>query len=166
MDTSPVRPSLHRGHRGQDGQAASGIPVYPNEAEGDQGEVVECDGEDQETEEVQESKIAPSPSLPSAAEVEDHRISHLPFRSWCRECILGKALGEQRCSKGHSPSKIAVIGVDYFYMTEKGLLSRSELSEKFPMTAEGDVALRDARRLDAARRLAAFLLPRLRPMRV
>ena len=124
---------------------ASGIPVYPSEAEGDQGEVVECDDEDPQSEEVQASKIAPSPSFPSAAELEDHRISHLPFRSWCRECILGKALGEQRASKGHSPSKIAVIGVDYFYMTEKSLLSRDELAEKFPMTPDGDIALRDAR---------------------
>ena len=106
---------------------------------------MECDNEDPESEEVQASKIAPSPSLPSAAEVEDHRISHLPFRSWCKECILGKALGEQRSSKGHSPSKIAVIGVDYFYMTEKSLLSRSELAEKFPMTPDGDVALHAAR---------------------
>ena len=119
--------------------------MYPNEAEEDQGEVVECDGEDPESEEVQASKIAPSPSLPSAAEVEDHRISHLPFRSWCKECILGKALGEQRCSRGHSPSKIAVIGIDYFYMTEKGLLTRSELAEKFPMTSDGDAALCEAR---------------------
>ena len=51
-------------------------------AEEEQGEMVECDeDENDESQEVQETKIAPSPSLPSAAEVEEHRVTHLPFRS-------------------------------------------------------------------------------------
>jgi len=74
-----------------------GVPLAPAEGGEEQGETVECDDEQEDSEEVQASKIAPNPSLPSAAEVEEHRISHLPFRSWCKECIIGRALGEKRC---------------------------------------------------------------------
>jgi len=123
-----------------------GVTLAP--AEGEQGETVECGNEAEgESDETQDSKVAPNPSLPSAAEVEEHRITHLPFRSWCRECIIGKALGEQRSSSSrHAPSKIAVIGVDYFLMTEHGLLNRKELMNKYPMSPEGEEDLATARR--------------------
>ena len=44
--------------------------------------------------EVEPLRIAPSPQKPSASEVEEHRITHIPCRSWCRECVEGRALGE------------------------------------------------------------------------
>ena len=31
-----------------------------------------------------------SPFLPSGAEVVEHEKTHLPFRSWCRQCVRGK----------------------------------------------------------------------------
>ena len=30
------------------------------------------------------------PKLPSKTEVEEHNITHLPFRSWCRHCVRGR----------------------------------------------------------------------------
>ena len=100
-------------------------------------------GQDQE-EEVEPMKIAPSPEMPSAAEVEEHRVSHIPFRSWCRECIEGKALGERR---GARPSKgqrrIPVVGVDYFYMTVSGMYDREELEH--PKDDEGEQRLESDR---------------------
>ncbi len=44
-------------------------------------EAVEID-EDQHETEIEPVKIAPSPVLPSASEVEDHRITHAQYRSW------------------------------------------------------------------------------------
>ncbi len=32
-------------------------------------------------EDVEQLKVAPSPLLPSPSEVEDHRITHYPYRS-------------------------------------------------------------------------------------
>ena len=29
------------------------------------------------------------PKLPSQAEVEEHCLTHLPFRNWCKHCIRG-----------------------------------------------------------------------------
>ena len=145
---SPGKPTSRHGLTAR--QVAIGdIPVYPGEEEATEG-VIECpefpdDGDD---EEIQKNRVAPNPILPNAAEVEDHRISHLPFRSWCKECVLGKALGEQRGTSSASksgPSRIAVVGVDYFYMTHDNLFRRDEMLRDYPRNEEGERAIERAR---------------------
>ena len=107
------------------------------------GEEIVIEGDDLE-EEVQPTKTAPSPQLPSAEEVEEHRISHLPFRNWCRECIEGKALGEHRGANAGIESTVPVVGVDFFYLTADGMFHRSELID-YPRSEEGEAALKSAR---------------------
>ena len=125
------------------GQRLFATPVAPVEDEEDQSEkVVIADDEPQA--EVQDNKIAADPFLPSAAEVEEHRITHMPYRSWCRECVEGKAIGEHRRPRSQHKSLIPVIGMDYFFMTADGLLARDELPD-FPRTPEGDAAVLAAR---------------------
>ena len=68
------------------------MPCAPTEPLED---TVDIDEDQQETE-IEPLKVAPSPVLPSASEVEEHRVTHAQYRSWCRECVEGKALGEQR----------------------------------------------------------------------
>ena len=38
------------------------------------------------------------PLLPSKAEISEHQLSHLPYRSWCPHCVKGRAreMGHQR----------------------------------------------------------------------
>ena len=95
---------------------------------------------------VEPLRIAPSPILPSAAEVEEHRITHIPYRSWCRECVEGKALGEHRGhGRPHHHTKvIPVVGMDYFYATSKGVLFREEL--EFTLDSDGEKKLLQARK--------------------
>ncbi len=93
-------------------------------------------------EEVEPLKIAKNPLQPTQQQVEDHRISHNPYRTWCKWCIMGRALGEQH-GAGH-PSGIPRIGVDYFFITAGGVKKRDEL--EFPLTPEGDELCRVARR--------------------
>ena len=38
-------------------------------------------------EEAKKVKPARGPKEPTAAEREAHAATHLPFRSWCRECV-------------------------------------------------------------------------------
>ncbi len=66
---------------------------------------------------VEKIRIAHDPQKPSAREVEDHRVSHYPFARWCRECIEGKALGEQHRSRPDRTRDIPIIGMDYCFMT-------------------------------------------------
>ena len=62
--------------------------------------------------EIEPLKIAPPPQKPSATDVEEHRVAHIPYRSWCRGCVGGRAFGEQRGHAAYACDKtIAVVGV-------------------------------------------------------
>ena len=71
--------------------------------------------------------VAPPPSKPSPAESEQHRITHLPFRGWCRECLMGRGLGEARGRRAGRHHEVPLAGVDYFYVAVGGLLTRRGL---------------------------------------
>ena len=73
-----------------DGAAASG-DGRPQERDAEpEGE---ANHEDEIGEDVEPMRKAPSPYLPSAAEIEEHRKTHIPYRSWCKHCIDGRARG-------------------------------------------------------------------------
>ena len=50
--------------------------------------------EDEDGEENEEEAVLPKraldPCAPTAAEVEAHQATHLPFRSWCTHCVRGR----------------------------------------------------------------------------
>ena len=50
--------------------------------------------------------------------VGDHRIDHLPFRSWCEECVQGQATGEQHRASEEERGK-PTIASDYLLVTRK-----------------------------------------------
>ena len=57
-----------------------------SEKEGDE------EGGEQEGEEEGRKPIGfRDPGQPTKEEKEQHSISHIPFRSWCRHCVRGKA---------------------------------------------------------------------------
>ena len=58
------------------------------------------------------------PVLPSEAEVEQHEVTHLPFRSWCRHSVRA----EDKESPHHesSPGGVSKFATDYMFMGEDG----------------------------------------------
>ena len=56
--------------------------------------------------------------LPSEAEVEQHELTHLPFRSWCRHCVRAK--GKESPHHEASPGGVSKFAVDYMFMGEDG----------------------------------------------
>ena len=67
----------------------AGSAVDPNGVE-----VTLSEGE--ELEETAVQQILPDPGEPTASQREDHRASgHISFRSWCEDCVAGRATGEQ-----------------------------------------------------------------------
>ena len=64
---------------------------YEARAEGSKDET-----EIQPEEEVADLEVGTGPVQPSAADVAEHRVTHMPYRSWCRQCVAGRGLGEQR----------------------------------------------------------------------
>ena len=75
---------------------------------------VEFDAED-----IQPVKSLNTPEMPSRAVVEEHRIDHWPYRSWCDECNEGA--GRERSHGPVEPEqRVSMIGMDYGFMTPKG----------------------------------------------
>ncbi len=64
--------------------------------------------EDDEEEDIQPIRKPIIPVKPNALEVEDHRKLHLPYRSWCEECVMGRGLGEQRDSHTEGEHRVPV----------------------------------------------------------
>ena len=53
--------------------------------------------------ETQPARPGHVPVLPSEAEVEQHELTHLPFRNWCRQCVTCP-----RVKKVHTMSGVLV----------------------------------------------------------
>ncbi len=115
-----------------------------NDAAEEENKWIEAQSEEEfAQEEVEPLQSAPSPKLPSAAEVEDHRLTHAQYRSWCKFCVMGRGLGERRGRHVGRPHAIPRVGIDYWYITSDGLKSRKELD--FTETPEGDAKLVEER---------------------
>ena len=112
-------------------------PATEEEAEG-----AEVNIEDDIDEEVEPVKMAPDPGQPSEKQVEDHRRAHIPYRLWCKWCVFGRGRGFPHRRRGGST--IAIIGLDYFFITHGEVKVRNEL-EEFSHDEAGEKALSEAR---------------------
>ena len=64
----------------------------PGAAENEEGGTMELEDEEEDCAPV---RIAPEPGDPTVEEVEEHRTTHLPYRNWCADCVMGRGSGEQ-----------------------------------------------------------------------
>ena len=49
------------------------------------------DKEAEDEAENKERKRPPCGVTPSQKEIDDHELTHIPFRSWCKHCVFGRA---------------------------------------------------------------------------
>ena len=106
------------------------------EDEADQGEITINDAD-----EVDDVKMAVDPGQPTPKQLEDHRRLHLPYRLWCKWCVMGRGRGFPHTK---SPANLmSVIGVDYFFITADGIKMKNELEQL--TNTDGDNAIEDAR---------------------
>ena len=80
-------------------------------------EVEEEEGEEEEEEEGEgrRPKVKKNPKLPSESEVEEHyATNHVPFRNWCKVCIMAKAVNSgHRKLKSEEEQLITTVSMDY-----------------------------------------------------
>ena len=63
------------------------------------------------------------PMLPSQAEIDEHNITHLPFRRWCPFCLRGRGISSGHFSRKEADeSQVPVIAVDYCFLGEAPVL--------------------------------------------
>ena len=68
--------------------------------------------------EAQPARSGIVPVLPSEAEVEQHELTHLAFRSWCRHCVRAK--GKERPHQESSLGGVSMFATDWMFMGEDG----------------------------------------------
>ena len=63
-------------------------------------------------------KMLAEPYVPTEAEREEHEKSHLPWRSWCADCVGGGAVQQPHHPTPDDPvnSRLPHVLMDYFFM--------------------------------------------------
>ena len=58
-------------------------------------------------------------STPTAKEVEEHAITHIPFRSWCKHCVKGRAVNYGHyVSADKEDQSVPVISLSLIHISE------------------------------------------------
>ena len=87
-------------------------------------------------------KARVKPIQPSKKEVEEHEVTHYPYRSWCRYCVAARGRRDKHASVSQSiDDEIACIACDYGFFTSKEDEEKSEeeLEKKYtPFLATTD----------------------------
>ena len=114
----------------------------------DQGEIERDDADtevitdevahNEDIEEGVKAKSIRKPQEPTRQEIEEHELTHVPFREWCVHCCKGKCRSSPHRVNKHKEAENAVnavttISMDYMYMNEK-----SKEEEKDPIIVVTD----------------------------
>ena len=60
----------------------------------------------------------PSPETPSAEEVAQHWLTHLPYRSWCRWCVSAKRRNAPHHSLPNHSREVPLLVADYCFVRD------------------------------------------------
>ena len=71
----------------------------------------------------------PDPGQPTQSQIEEHRIDHLPYRSWCAECVSGRATGEPHRKRHEDTRGVSVFNFGYLCITKSRVASRRDMVE-------------------------------------
>ena len=113
--------------RGSDGYSATSVAESEQEKGvfdlGDEAEVQEAEARGDVHAEFEEETMRlgqRTPAKPSAEEVRQHCISHIPYRSWCKHCVRGRgrtAMHQRRPDDAEAQSRRRpTVHLDYFYL--------------------------------------------------
>jgi hypothetical protein len=61
-------------------------------------------------------KPARDPGAPTRAEVEEHEPNHLPFRSWCPECVAGRRDNPPHTRRTEEERQVPEVMLDYAFV--------------------------------------------------
>eukprot|EP00435_Cladocopium_sp_Y103_P040755 s116_g11.t1 len=72
-------------------------------------------------EESHSAGIQRTPILPSQSEIDEHNVTHVPFRAWCPFCIRGRGLSSGHFSRRSEAEEqqVPTISVDYMFLGDE-----------------------------------------------
>ena len=101
----------------QEGQADQGVQEGQEEVGGDRQEERE---EEHEEFGKRETVRMQDPVKPSNDEIDDHNKLHLPFRSWCRHCVRGRAKNRAHMKEVKGKPGQNELHFDYCFLGREG----------------------------------------------
>ena len=60
------------------------------------------------------------PKLPSRQEVEEHCLTHLPYRNWCTFCVQGKGKASPHFKNPSRSDGLSEVHMDYCFLSTEG----------------------------------------------
>ena len=57
-----------------------------------------------------------NPNMPTQKEIEEHEISHCPYRAWCRFCVMGRGKADPHRRHEEGDPAVGTISCDYCFM--------------------------------------------------
>ena len=88
------------------------VPSGADEAGEEAGQ--EVAEEEEEPDEAMECRICKDPGEPSQQERDEHDVTHLPYRSWCRVCLEAKGKEDPHFrTRLKEVGEVPTIGLDY-----------------------------------------------------
>jgi hypothetical protein len=86
-------------------------------AEEEQGAAAGDDDEPEHpAEEARAARPARDPGAPTQAERDAHASTHLPFRSWCEECVHGRSDAPAHFRTKRGPGEVPEVAFDYGFV--------------------------------------------------
>ena len=73
----------------------------------------------EESAEASEARGIKVSNKPTPEEVAEHELTHLPFRSWCKHCVFGRAQADFHMKVDSENRDVPRLSWDYMYMKEK-----------------------------------------------
>jgi hypothetical protein len=67
-------------------------------------------------EEARAARPSRDPGAPTQAQRDAHAATHLPFRSWCDECVQGRRDAPPHCRQKRSAGEIPEVAFDYAFI--------------------------------------------------
>ena len=150
MENSPVilgcRKELEEVSKGTEGDRTEGLSQNgereqerKEEEEREREQAQEENGENREAQSQEEISCQPcgemegeqareavkvrTPVRVSKEERERHELTHTPFRSWCRHCVMGRGRNQEHKKvdrdEGEEESAVPRISMDYFFLSEE-----------------------------------------------
>ena len=70
-----------------------------------------------ESDEAEQPHVVKDPGTPTAKEIAEHEITHLPHRSWCAACVAGRSRDRPHKRLNNRDScQVPTIVFDYGFM--------------------------------------------------
>ena len=100
------------------------------------------------------------PQLPSQKEIDEHCLTHLPYRNWCPHCVAGKGKMGAHHKQPNRTDGLVEVHFDYAFMSTKGegletILVAKERASKMGMATV--VPMKGGSIEFPAKRILAFL---------